>query len=150
MVIDEAGCYHVLSCLLLCATLTYRSRSHTPLCIVERNSTTPVPRRLSLTHTGLKKNILGGTELTSATHGVGKCLFATLCSICNFPIVLHWCLTGRDCSAVSLLLAQMESRFELPLILERWGTNFSWSRCSSFWAQRARQSMAFWRRSSAV
>ena len=64
MVVDGAGCYHVLSCLLLCTTLKAAVEVILPLCIVERNSPTLVRRRLSLTHAGLGKNILDGTQLT--------------------------------------------------------------------------------------
>ena len=69
MVVDGAGCYHVLSCLLLCTTLTSCSRSQTYLCcIVERINLTPVRRRLSLTPEGLGQNILDGAELTSVIN----------------------------------------------------------------------------------
>ena len=43
--------------LLLCATLTSRSTSHTSL--FERNSPTPVRRRLSLTNPGVEKTLFG-------------------------------------------------------------------------------------------
>ena len=41
-------------------------------------------------------------------NGVGKCYSATLCSACNSSILLHWCLTERNRSAVLLLQAQMD------------------------------------------
>ena len=61
-------CYHVLSCLLLCATPTSHRRGILHLCIVERNSPTPVRRRLSLTYAGLEKDIPDGAKLTSAMN----------------------------------------------------------------------------------
>ena len=39
-------------------------------------------------------------------HGVRKCFLAIPCSIYIPPIVLHWYLTKRDHSAVSLLQAK--------------------------------------------
>ena len=70
IMVEGAGYYHVLNCLLLCATVASRSGRHTHLYIVERNSPTPFQRRLSLTNVSVGKNITGGTKLTSAMKGV--------------------------------------------------------------------------------
>ena len=59
----------VLSCLLLCITLTGPRRSRAPfLCVSERNRPTPVRRRLSLTHAGLGKLNSGGVGITSVIN----------------------------------------------------------------------------------
>ena len=78
MVVDGAGCYCVLSCLLLCVTLTRLVESIPHICIVERNSPMPVQRQLSLTHAGLRKNVFDGAVLMSTTKGLVYSSFGRL------------------------------------------------------------------------
>ena len=44
------------------------------------------------------------------------------CSICNPPIILHWCLTERDRSAVPMLQAQMGVSIRVAADLHKLGT----------------------------
>ena len=96
----------VLSSLLLCSTLTCRRRDCSPLV-----RSTPIRSQLSVTHVSLGKlNFvdIGLNFLKNVVqYGVKRCLLATPCPIYILPIVLHWYLTGRCRSAVSMQHAQM-------------------------------------------
>ena len=70
-----ACCYYDLSSLLLCTTLTIEAIPH--LRNVDRNSLMLVRRRLTLTYTGLGKNIPNGIELTSVINGDGSFFAST-------------------------------------------------------------------------
>ena len=60
------------------------------MCVSERNRSTPVRRRLSLTHAGLGKLIPGGVGITFPIDlWSPEVFFATPCSIYIPPIVLH-------------------------------------------------------------
>ena len=75
---------------------------------VDRKNSRPVQKRSSLTSACLGKNISDGNELTSALSACSRNVFSpTPCFICNPPIVLRWCLTKQNRSAVPVVPAEM-------------------------------------------
>ena len=103
MVIDGARCSYVFNSMLFCVKFTDPGRNYTSFCVFEQNRPTPVTRRLSLTHAGIGKLNPGGVGMTSLImYGVKRRFLATPCSIYILHILLHWCLTGRGCSAISV------------------------------------------------
>ena len=110
---------YVLSCPLLCATFTDRRKTIPRLCVSERNRPMPVWRRFNLTHAGLGKLNPRDVELTSLLNVWNLEVFSS-CLIYIPPIVLHWCLTGRDCVAVPVQQAEMGSWFKLPHLFTKW------------------------------
>ena len=110
MVIDRARCINVLSCLLLCATLTGRYRSCTPFVCSEGNRPIPVWRQLSLTCAGPGKLNPGGIGVTSFTNLWSQKVFSRH-SMLHFYFAQHATLVpdwaGSGLSAALLQLAQM-------------------------------------------
>ena len=76
MVVDGAECYRVLSCLLLAPNSQAAVGAITHLCIVERDSPTPVRRRLRRTNANLGKNIFDGAVLTFAMNEWSQEMFS--------------------------------------------------------------------------
>ena len=78
------------------------------MCTVERRSPMPVRRRLCLTRADLGKNIPDGTDQKSAMDKWSQEVFsATSCSIFDPSIVLQWCQTELDWTAISVLQEQI-------------------------------------------
>jgi len=139
----------VIGRLLFCSAYALRRGRQAPFVHVERNSSTPVRRRFSLTQEGLSRVIPGGEE---PGDGINVWRRETVSAIpystydLSRKLQLYWTYLGL--SGVSAQPVQMGSSIEFSLLCSWCEQESIVEKMSGSIARRARDSVAFFRRSS--